>query len=441
MLKRAIFKSLILWKKDVRRKVLLVRGARQVGKTYSIRELGKEFQYYLEVNFEDDREIHSLFTGNMDVEKIIQIVSVQYNIPIVPGKTLIFFDEIQACPDAIRSLRYFYEKIPDLHVVGAGSLLEFTLEEIPSFGVGRIQTLFMYPLTFHEFLETVHSSLNKEIGNASIENPLDETLHNLAVDYFKTFQVIGGMPEIVSEYIESKNYFKCMQLLDNLIVSFQADFSKYKKSSPVEGLRFVFQSIATQSGGKFVYNKAAPEMDTKTIKTALELLLRAGLAFKVPHTSASGIPLGGQINPRKFKILPFDSGIYQRVLGLNLKDYFLYDNVQLVNKGSIAEITAGLQLLYSQSPLIQSHVFYWHRESKSSNAEIDYIIQQGETIVPVEVKAGTKGQMQSMFLFLKEKKLSKGIRISMENFSQLNNIHNIPLYAIKSLIDTDEFTT
>lgn len=371
----------------------------------------------------------------MDVENIIQIISIQYNIPIITGKTLIFFDEIQACPDAIRSLRYFYEKLPDLHVIGAGSLLEFTLEDIPSFGVGRIQSIFMYPLTFSEFLESIHASLNKEINNASIENPLNDSLHNLAADYFKIFQVIGGLPEIVSEYIKSKNYFKCMQLLDNLIVSFQTDFSKYKKKSPVQGLINVFQSIALQSGGKFVYNKVDPELANKTIKSSLELLIRAGLAYKVYHTSASGIPLGGQINPRKFKILPFDSGIYQRILGLNLKDYFLYDNIQLVNKGSIAEITAGLQLLYHQSPLLHTQVYYWHRESKNSNAEVDYIIQQGEEILPVEVKAGTKGQMQSMFLFLKEKNLSKGIRISMENFSRLNNIYNIPLYAIKSIIN------
>lgn len=436
ILKRNIMKSLCDWKNDLQRKVLLVRGARQVGKTYSIRELGKEFQYFLEINFEDEKEVHSLFTGNMDVNKIIQILSVQYNIPVIQGKTLIFFDEIQACPDAIRSLRYFYEKLPELHVVGAGSLLEFTLEEIPSFGVGRIQTLFMYPLTFHEFLESIHPPLSEAIHNASTANPLKESLHKLAVNYFKTFQIIGGMPEVASEYVESNNYLKCMQLLDNLIVSFQADFAKYKNRSPVQGLRNVFQSIAVQSGGKFIYTKAAPEMDIKTIKSALELLLRAGLAYKVPHSSASGIPLGGQINPRKFKVLPLDSGIYQRVLGLNLKDYFLYDDLQLVNKGSLAEITVGLQLLYNQSPFIQAQVFYWHREAKSSNAEIDYIIQQEERVVPVEVKAGTKGQMQSMFLFLKEKKLSKGIRISTENFSQIENIHNIPLYAIQSIVET-----
>jgi len=437
ILKRTISKSLIDWKNDARRKVLLVRGARQVGKTYSIREMGNEFPFFLEINFEDDKEIHSLFEGNMDVQKIIQTISVQYNIPVNSGETLIFFDEIQACPNAIRSLRYFYEKIPDLHVVAAGSLLEFTLKEIPSFGVGRIQTLFMYPVTFHEFLESMHPALAESINNASPTSPLDHSLHQLSTDYFKTYQIIGGMPEILAEFITSKNYLKCMQLLDNLIVSFQADFSKYKQRSPVQGLRNVFQSIAIQSGRKFIYNHVAPEMAINSIKLSLELLIRAGLAYKIPHSSASGIPLGGQLNPRKFKILPFDSGIYQRVLGLNLKDYFLYDDIQLINKGNIAEITVGLQLLHNQSPLIQPQLYYWHREAKSSNAEIDYLIQQGSSIVPVEVKAGTKGQMQSMFIFLKEKNLPKGIRVSMENFSQLNKIQNIPLYAIKSLVNPD----
>lgn len=435
-IKRTIEDVLSSWKNDTNRKVLMLRGARQVGKTFSVRKLGHEFTYVLEVNFDDNKNIHSLFEGNMDVQKIIQSLSVQYNIPIIEGKTLVFFDEIQTCPNAVRALRYFYEKMPDLHLIAAGSLLEFALEEIPSFGVGRIQTLFMYPITFHEFLSEIHPTLPPAIQDADPRNPIENNLHQLACDYYKSYQIIGGMPEVVSEFLTTGNYLKCTQLLDNLIQSFQTDFAKYKKRSPVETLRVIFQSIAKQAGNKFIYKHVAPELDHKTIKSALDLILQAGLAYKISHTSASGLPLGAQINPRKFKILPFDSGIYQRLLGLNLKDYFTNNKVQFMNVGNLAELTAGLQLMHYQSSLIQAQLYYWHREAKSSNAEIDYLIQQGENIVPVEVKAGTKGQMQSMYIFLDEKNLHYGIRLSLENFSHSEPIANIPLYAIKSLVES-----
>lgn len=437
MLNRTISTTLKQWKTDTHRKVLMVRGARQVGKTFSIRSLGNEFDHFLEINFDENKNIHSLFESDLNVQKIIQTIAVQYNVPIIAGQTLLFFDEIQACPNAIRSLRYFYEKMPDLHVAAADSLLEFALEEIPSFGVGRIQTLFMYPLTFHEFLWAIHPSLIPLIDEADAKNPLEQNLHKLATDYFKTYQLIGGMPEVVSKYVQSGDYLQCTRMLDNLIQSFQTDFAKYKKHAPIQTLRNVFHSIATQAGGKFIYKHAAPELDSKTIKSALELIIQAGLAYKIPHTSASGLPLGGQINPRKFKILPIDSGIYQRLLGLNLKDYFLTDDVQLVNKGNLSEVTAGVQLMHHQSPIIQPQIYYWHREAKSSNAEIDYIIQNGSHILPIEVKAGTKGQMQSMYLFLKEKNIKQGIRLSMENFGEYDSIMTVPLYAIKSLFNED----
>jgi len=433
-LKRSISHYLERWQTSSSRKALIIRGARQVGKTYSVRKLGKHFDHFLEINFEDYKKIHHLFDTDMDVTKIIQTLAVQFNVPVIPQKTLVFFDEIQACPNAIRSLRYFYEKLPNLHIIAAGSLLEFAFEEIPTFGVGRIQSVFMYPLTFHEFLEAMHPALPPIIEKSYFNNPLPGNLHAIAINHYKSYQIIGGMPEVVAEFVNSGDYMKCSELLDNLIQSFQSDFAKYRKHVPMGTLRNIFHSIAQQAGGKFTYQHAAPELDIKTIKPALDLILLAGLAYKVPHTSAAGLPLGGQINPRKFKILPFDSGIHQRLLGLNLGEYLLQDHIQMVNKGSLAEITVGIQLLHYQSPISQAQLYYWHRESKSSNAEIDYVIQQQDSIVPVEVKAGTKGQMQSMFLFLKEKKLSRGIRLSLENFGQVDSIDIIPLYAIKSVV-------
>ena len=190
-MKRDIEKNLLAWKKEDNRKVLLIRGARQVGKTYSARELGKTFKHYIEVNFEEERAVKQFFSGSLNPSAICQKLSVYYGIPIINGHTLLFFDEIQGCPEALSSLRFFYEKMPDLHVVAAGSLLEFAISEIPSHGVGRIRSLFMYPLSFNEFLRACkESGLIEMKSHANAENPLDDIFHQKLLDYVKIFYVI-----------------------------------------------------------------------------------------------------------------------------------------------------------------------------------------------------------------------------------------------------------
>ncbi|MBC8255754.1 MAG: ATP-binding protein [Candidatus Marinimicrobia bacterium] len=430
---RKIQKHLLHWKEDKKHKVLLLRGARQVGKTYSIRELGKTFPHYIEINLDENPDIHYLFEGQLNPQKIYSTLSVLSSVPIIPGKTLIFFDEIQACPNAIRSLRYFYEQFPDLHVVAAGSLLEFVLSEIPSFGVGRISSMYLFPLTFEEFLTAIHSKLIPVIRNANSDYPIEDILHNQLLEYYRIYQLIGGMPEVIAAYLGEKDLLKCMTILDNLISSLQDDFAKYKKRSPVALLREVFQSTAIQAGGKFVFKNGSAFTTGKSVKTSLELLNQAGLIYKIPHTSANGLPLGAEVNWKKFKVIPFDSGIYQRLLGFSLKDYFTTETALLNNAGSLAEVAAGLQLMYCQNPFIRPELYYWHREAKNSNAEVDFVIQLGSDIVPIEVKAGTKGQMQSIQLFMDKRKLKRGIRTSLENFSHYGKIDVIPLYAIGML--------
>ncbi len=201
-MKRRIDNILLNWRNEKKRKVLLVRGARQVGKTYSLRELGKSFEYFLEVNFEEEKGIHMFFTDSINPQKICEKLSAYYSIPIVPDKTLLVFDEIQACPEALSSLRFFYEKMPELHVAAAGSLLEFALAEIPSQGVGRISSLFMYPMSFTEFLTALgEEALVSIISQSNANSPVDEPFHKRLIDYLKTYQIIGGMPEVVQSYI------------------------------------------------------------------------------------------------------------------------------------------------------------------------------------------------------------------------------------------------
>ncbi len=432
-MKRFIDNDLKEWKERAERYVLLVRGARQVGKTYSIRKLGKSFPYFLEVNFEESPEICDFFKrGSLNPSGINEKLSVYYNIPIKPGETLLFFDEVQACPEALRALRFYYEKMPELHVAAAGSLLEFALSEIPSFGVGRIESLYMYPMTFAEFLEASGSGMmNGAIAAAGFENPMDPVIHERILDRLKVFQVIGGMPRVVDSYIKGKDLSACQVELDNILNTLYDDFAKYRERVSVIRLREVFQSIVFQSGSKFKYSNVGDGgTPGKVTKDALELLGKAGLVSRVCHTSAQGIPLGGQANRKKFKALIFDIGIYQRVLGLDLAEYIISDFSSLINRGNLCELLVGLELLAAQRRRVRPELYYWHREARSSNAEVDYVIANNGRVVPIEVKAGTRGQMQSLHLFLEARNLPYGLRISGENFSAYNKIKTLPLYAV-----------
>jgi len=436
-IKRLIDKELINWKQSDKRKPILLRGARQVGKTKAVQELGKQFSNYVEINFDSDREIHSVFASDLSPEKICENISAIKNVPIQPNKTLLFFDEIQACVPAIQSIRYFYEKMPELHLIAAGSLLEFVLEELPSFGVGRIRSMYMYPLSFTEFLVGCGEEiLASKLKDASASNPLHPTLHNKFLELFNKFLVLGGMPEVLAKYIENHDIIECTHILDDIIYSFNDDFAKYKKRVPVSRLREVFESVVNQAGGKFVYSNAIPNANHAQIKEALQLLNMAGLVHSVKHTSANGLPLGAGVNPKMQKFLLFDTGIFQRLLKLDIAKAILSKDFNVINKGSIAELYVGLELIKSQSCYQPSELFYWHRESKNGNAEVDYVIQRETEIIPVEVKAGTKGSMQSMYLFMQEKNKNKGIRISTENFATYNNIDVYPLYATAQLFST-----
>jgi predicted AAA+ superfamily ATPase len=414
-----------------------LRGARQVGKSSSIRKLGEKFEYFLEINFEKDINVKNLFetADNLQPQILCDKLSLLKETPIIPGKTLLFFDEIQSCLPSISSLRFFYEDYPELHVVAAGSLLEFALEGLPSFGVGRIRSLFMYPFSFSEFLTACGNNLLlNAIENATPNKPLDEIIHKKALEYLRTFLIIGGMPEVVSAYLSEKEMFKCQYVLDDLMITLRADFEKYKQRVPALQISTVFDSVVKQAGKKFIFSKSGQEYSYYQIKQALEMLKMAGLVIPVIHTAATGLPLGAEINPRKQKMLLLDTGILQRLNDLNLSDILLGNDLELVNKGNIAEMFVGLELLKNASCYVPQQLYYWQREQKNNQAEVDYIIQKDGKIVPVEVKSGSSGKMQSMHLFLKEKRSDYGIRISLENFSQYDKIKVYPLYAVGNIV-------
>ena len=435
-MKRIIDAELEVWAKEKAPKPILLRGARQVGKTYAVRKIGRSFEHFAEINFDENPEASKFFNGTLSACPIAEKLAAYTHTPIVPGKTLLFMDESQACPNALAALRYFREQMPGLHVIAAGSLLEFALEEIPSLGVGRITSRFMYPMTFTEFLCGIgEESLVAMMNAADFDHPLDEPFHRRLISHLRTYMTIGGMPEIVAEYAGRHDLIKAMETLDDLLLVFQDDFAKYRRRTPLSRLAETFRSVARQAGGKFVCARVNRETKSTAIRDALELLVKAGLVLKTMHTAANGVPLGAEVDETVFKALLADTGLHQRLLGLDFGKLVSLDDADFVNRGALAEVYAALQLASHSSMRHRPELFYWHRDAMNATAEVDFVLQHNGGILPVEVKSGTRGSMKSLRIFMAEKHITKGVRVSLENFASLPNIRIVPLYAIHRLVD------
>lgn len=424
---RKIDEKLLTWRNDPKHKPLLIRGARQVGKSTAVRKLGETFKYFVEINLEKQPSLKALFPNDIDVKKTCSNLSATLGIPIIPGETLLFIDEIQDCVPAIMSLRYFKEDYPELHVIAAGSLLEFALEEIPSFAVGRIRSLYMYPFSFDEFMNAQGLGLQLEaVRNAGPDNPVVETLHKQLTDQVRSFMLVGGMPEAVSTWVETHDYLACAHVHNDIMDTYQDDFNKYKKRISPELLRKVLRSVARQSGTKFIYNRADEESRSDKVKQALHKLTLAGLITPVTHSAADGVPLGAQENERSIKYLFLDTGLLLTWQGIPASDILLASEVDLVNKGPVAEVLAGLEMMKNKDCFQRAEMFYWQHESKNGNAEVDYLDVRGGIVLPVEVKASTQGGMQSLYIFMRKKRLHTAVRTSMEIFSSFDYIDPKP---------------
>jgi len=432
---RAVDAFLIEWKNDSQRKPLLLRGARQVGKSSAVHNLSKSFEYFIEVNFERNPEMMQLFGLSLNPIEICVKLAAIYKTPILPSKTLVFFDEIQSCKPAIASLRFFYEEYPDLHVIAAGSLLEFALQEIPSFGVGRIRSIYMYPFSFNEFLLAQgYEGSVAEKKRASVDSPLMDVFHKQLINQLRSYLLVGGMPECVRTWIEKTDYLACRRVQNEILETYIDDFAKYKKRISTNILQQTFRSVALQSGSKFVYSQVTSEFESAKVKEALDLLTMAGVIFPVTHTAANGVPLGAEVNLKFRKYLFMDTGLLQRLLNLEMDNVLLSSETDLVNKGALTEVFAGLELLKYGNCMERQELYYWLRLDKGAQAEVDYLISKGSQIVPIEVKAGTKGSMQSLYSFMNLKKSNLGIRTSLENFGRVGDVAIYPLYAIENII-------
>lgn len=438
-MKRIIDHFLIEWKNRKNRKPLLLRGARQVGKTYAIQKLGKTFPTFIEINLESNEAAKSIFEYDMDPKRILLQLSELTQKNIIPGSTLLFIDEIQNIPKAITTLRYFYETMPKLHVVAAGSLLDFAIEEV-GIPVGRVSSLFMYPLSFLEFLVALgHNKWAKLIIERKLDNPQSEPLHKKLLNLVSEYLAIGGMPEAINEWIETKTSRASKIVHSDLLFNYQQDFEKYAKKNQVKYLNLLFKKAINQIGNKFMFSRVG-EYKKRELDPALELLEKAGLLNKITQSAGQGIPIGAQANLDDFKIIFLDVGLCQALLKFDISQWLIKPMDTLINKGEIVEAFVGQEILAYSDPITKESLFYWRRQNRNSQAEIDYLIQIQNEIIPIEVKAGISKRIKSMQIFLdSHSNSSYGIRFSADNYSLYKKINSYPLYAVvKPLVDASE---
>lgn len=434
-MERFITKKLLLWKNQVNRKPLIVRGARQVGKSFSINAFGKthfEGQIHI-VDFEKHPDWHNIFDKNLEIRRILSELEILLNSSITAGKDLLFFDEIQACPRAIMSLRYFYENDPELHVIAAGSLLEFATKDI-SFPVGRIQLLNMYPMNFAEFLIATGKSKAAEIIFAPPQKQPD-TIHNMLLEEIHKYFFIGGMPECVRTFSETESLHHVFDIQASLVDSYRQDFSKYAPYSDKRCLSSVFSSTAVNVGHQIKYSRLAEGFTNPTIKKAFDLLCLAQVIQKIPSASPSGLPLNATASERKFKALMIDIGLMRYLNGLPTVVEFNKKDLLAIYQGAMAEQFVGQELTS-----VSQNLFYWSREAKSSNAEVDFLITKESKIYPVEVKSGPSGRLRSIHILLKTyPNCPLAYVLSGANFAQLpeQKLIFLPLYYAQSLVSND----
>ncbi len=433
-MKRRVEEELWLWKDRADRSPLIIRGARQVGKSYLVEYFGQiAFKNIAVANFEFQPELETAFSS-LNPQEIIKRLQIYLNVSIVPGETLLFFDEIQRCPKALMSLRYFKEKLPEQHVIAAGSLLEFVLaDEKFSFPVGRVEFFRLGPLSFLEYLEAMgHRHLIEEMENWSIHSPPDEGLHQHCLELVRPYLFIGGMPAVVDLYVKERDFRFSERKQASLMQTYRDDFGKYAALTAHKYLQRVLERAPFLVGHHFQYAKVDQEMRSRELRMAVDQLCHAGLLTRIFATAANGLPLRAEINERKFKVLLLDVGLLQATLG-NLRSEFHNPDMVEIHKGALAEQFVGQELIAYCDPYLERKLHFWSREARASSAEVDYVINLEGKIVPIEVKSGTTGRLRSLKRFMEEKDVPLGVRISQHPLSFKDGILSVPFYLIHAL--------
>ena len=423
-MKRNAIQELIAWKNSEERKPMVLKGARQVGKTWIMKEFGKTYyNSYVYFNFDEDDELKSIFEINKNPHRIIELLSMISGEKILAGNTLIIFDEIQECPEALNTLKYFKEKANEYHVIAAGSLLGTLLAKPKSYPVGMVNLLNIYPLTFDEFLEAVNPNLYEYYKTVQKGQHIEDIFHNSLSDIYNNYLIIGGMPECVASWLKYKDPAKIADIQQELIELYEHDFSKHNGKVNSGRILMVFRSIVSQlakANEKFMYGAVRDGGRVRDFEEAIEWLVSAGMLNKVNNVSKMEHPLSAFDKLDQFKLFVFDTGLLKQMAGIDNSAILLKTDYQF--KGALTE-NYVLQQLREQFD-VEPRYF------SDKTGEIDFVIQYGTDIIPIEVKAGEDKSAPSFKRYVADNKPKYALRFSKRGYRKDGGIINIPLYLV-----------
>lgn len=430
-MKRTLEQELILWKGRKEHLPILLRGARQVGKSYLVEVFGKNhFDDVAVVDFENRPELKEAFRAR-DPKEILTQLEFALRKPIKAGQTLLFLDEIQSCPEALIALRYFKEKMPELHVIAAGSLLEFLLSDQEySFPVGRVEFLYLRPLSFIEYLNAVSPLMVERLQNFDLKHPPSELEHRELLKLIRKYLFVGGMPSAVQESLQGESLLETQRVHFRILQAYESDFGKYSKQVQHKYLRQIFMKAPSLIAQILKFSRIDKESRSRELKPALDQLCYAGIFQRIYATTAAGLPLHAHMKEDRFKLLYLDTGLLQTATRVDAT-LFLEQDILQINQGMIAEQFVGQELLAYAPPYQNTPLLFWERNG--AVAEVDYVMAVGSEIIPIEVKSGVTGSLRSMHAFIQEKKSRIGVRISEHPLSLRDNILSIPFYLIGSV--------
>lgn len=430
---RIAIEKLLKWKESNRRKPLIIEGARQVGKTWLMKEFGRQaYADTIYINFDSNSRMAELFASDLDTDRIIMGLELYANRKINPGNTLLIFDEVQEVPRALASLKYFYENAPQYHIICAGSLLGIAMHEGTSFPVGKVDFLKLYPLSYKEFLMA--------IGNERFAELLDKQDYEMIsgfkmtyIDALKQYYFVGGMPEAVHSFAENKDFNEVREIQKRILAAYEQDFSKHAPNESVPKIRMLWNSIPSQlakENKKFIYGLVREGARAKEYETALMWLSDCGLVYKVSRVNSAGIPLKAYEDLKAFKLFMLDVGLLGCMTGLSQRTLLDGNDLFTEFKGALTEQYVCQQL----KTIDDLHTYYFTNDRGS--CEVDFIIDTGEQIVPVEVKAEINLRAKSLKTYQEKYSPKVSVRTSMTDFKKEDRLVNLPLYAVEQIVKT-----
>ena len=427
-MQRILMEKLIEWKENPNKKPLILQGVRQCGKTFLLKEFGaRHYEDVFYCKFDEDRWLADFFEQDLHPRRIIKDLSVFRNKDVKPHTTLIIFDEVQSCGKALTSLKYFYEDAPEYHIIAAGSLLGVAIPKGTSFPVGKVEFLTLFPMNFYEFLLAQNAMLGEWLKENSFAGQDWRAFRTLLEEMYRDFQIVGGMPEVVQSWIDTKSVENVEKIQRQIVKSYENDFAKYAPISYFPKLSAIWNAIPSQlakENRKFIFSRVKKSWRAKDLEDALEWLVRAGLVYKVVNIEKPGIPISAYANHTYFKLYMCDTGILRRVANLPSSVILEKTDSYKEFKGAMAEnfVCCELKRIY------EADIYYWTAED-TGRAEIDFIVQDDAYIVPIEVKAGTASHARSLSQYCKKYRPEKSVLTSMDH--EKENV--LPLYAFWKL--------